>query len=377
MGSLGERRDPPPDTTHDVESSHFRRMRALSAAMESLGPDRRVILKPPLIRDAGRAPAVSPAPRRRYRAPLALVAAAVALALTLWAGSAPGPPHRTEIETPPAAAGPRVSWVETADERRILDNDAIPGAIDIFRFQANPRILVLDFAALRDQGAMLNRVAAFAEKAGLPRERLLNDPELDAAIRGGGDTSETFYYGHDYSAASLRRFFALAERDRVRLTAQETALRGLLLTERWLERDVAGGLISIPGAGAIGGIDRAARATILRHELSHGEYFTNPGYAAFVRRFWTKAVTGQERAALRRYLLGQGYDDTQEDLMENEAQAYLMFTDNGHFFTPAVIGMRPERLAELRRWFLDQMPPGWLRDSLGRELNEHEVGWRP
>src|SRR5205807_1326503 len=79
--------------------------------------------------------------------------------------------------------------------------------------------------------------------------------------------------------------------------------------------------------GANENVTRRARATILRHELSHGEYFTNPVYAAFVHRFWTQTLTPGERDRIRRYLQSQGYDSGLEDVMENEAQAYLMFTD--------------------------------------------------
>ena len=77
----------------------------------------------------------------------------------------------------------------------------------MFRFADNPAILVLDFASLHEQGKMLNRVAAFVEKARLPHDRVLTDSELDAAIQAKGDTVETFYFGHDYAAASLARFF--------------------------------------------------------------------------------------------------------------------------------------------------------------------------
>ena len=96
----------------------------------------------------------------------------------------------------------------------------------MFRFAADPRIVVLDFPTLRQQGAMLNRVASLIEKAGLPRDRVLNDAELDAAIRAGGDTLETYYYGHDYPAAALVRFFALADAAHVALDPEEQRLRG-------------------------------------------------------------------------------------------------------------------------------------------------------
>ena len=98
----------------------------------------------------------------------------------------------------------------------------------IFRLADNPRILVLDFPSLAEQGRMLNRVAALIEKAGLPRDRVLNDAELDAAIAARGETAETFYFGHNYRATDLAKFFALAARDGVALNQAERQLAVLL-----------------------------------------------------------------------------------------------------------------------------------------------------
>ena len=352
-------------------------------AMHRLGPDKRVILKPPL--DDTFHAAVAPlTPVRRWHNLVVPVFALLIAALTggwfLWSRPQPAPPA---VVASPAALAPRLNApaappspvrrdlvVLTANEQQILDHDAAtaPGGLTVFRFSANPRVLVLDFASLRDQARMLNRAAAFAEKTGMPHDRLMNDVELDAAIRAGGDTPETFYYGHDYGAAALTRFFALADRDNLRLLANEEVLRALLRREGWFEPNALAGLISIPRVGANENVDRVARATILRHELSHGEYFTNPAYAAYVHRFWTQTLTGAERTDIRRYLLTQGYESALDDLMENEAQAYLMFTDNKDFFTPAAIGMSRLRLDELRRGFFRAMPAGWLRDRLGDVL---------
>lgn len=286
------------------------------------------------------------------------VALATPLALARPAPAVPPSPFRRDLA------------IVTANEQQILDHDApaVADGVTVFRFSANPRVLVLDFASLRDQARMLNRAAAFAEKTGLPHDRLMNDTELDAAIRAGGDTPETFYYGHDYGAAALTRFFALADRDNLQLLNNEEVLRALLRREGWFEPNALAGLISIPRVGANENVDRVARATILRHELSHGEYFTNPAYAAFVRQFWTQTLTRAERADIRRYLLTQGYETALEDLMENEAQAYLMFTDNKDFFAPGMIGMSRLRLDDLRRGFYRAMPPGWLRNRLGDVL---------
>jgi hypothetical protein len=232
----------------------------------------------------------------------------------------------------------------------------------IFRFAANPRVLVLDFSDLLEQGMMLNRVAALVEKAGLPHDRLLNDAELDAAIRAQGDRPETYYYGHDYSAAALARFFALAERDHVALTAQEQTLHALLAQTGYLRPGVFAGLISIPQAGLDPLIDAVGRATILHHELSHGEYFSNPVYTAYAQHFWSDVLDDHDRTLFTRFLMREGYDGTLQDLMINETQAYLMHTADPRFFSATALGMSAEALNRLQAAFLLGMPPGWLRD---------------
>lgn len=299
-------------------------------------------------------------------APLAGTAPAGTVALT---AAPPGARGMAESARP-APAQPEFR-IETATEQQILDHIPAEGAPDpaIFRFQANPRILVLDFASLLDQGRMLNRVAALTEKSGLPHDRLLTDGELDSAIRAGGDTVETYYYGHDYGAPELLRFFALSDRDNIQLVGEEDRLARLIRQEGWFEPGARAALISIPQVGADQHVTRIARATILHHELSHGEYFTNPTYVAFVHRFWTQTLTAGERERIRRHLSSLGYDSTLEEVMENEAQAYLMFTDGPEFFTPEMIGMNKTRLAGLRNGFFRAMPAGWLRDSLGQDLN--------
>jgi hypothetical protein len=274
--------------------------------------------------------------------------------------------------TPDASRGfavlaPRDFRIETATEQHVLDHETSHG-VTVFRFKANPRILVLDFASLREQGLMLNRAAALVEKTGLPRNRLLSDSELDTAIRAAGDTADTYYYGHDYGAPALVRFFTLADKENIPLTDEEEMLRGLLRQDDWFEPNTRAGLISIPQVGANEHVTREARATILHHELSHGEYFTRPAYAAFVHRFWKQTLTEAERQQIRNHLRSLGYDASQDDLMENEAQAYLMFTDDAEFFTPDMVGMTKGRLAELRNGFYRTMPLGWLRDSLGATL---------
>jgi hypothetical protein len=275
--------------------------------------------------------------------------------------SAPTAPQPAPSEAPVAASRP-VFPIETATEQRIRDH--APANLSVFRFADNPRILVLDFASLHDQGRMLNRVAALVEKVGLPRDRVLTDGQLSEAIRSQGDTIETFYYGHDYGADSLVRFFALADRDQIELYAEEEQLRALMRQEDWFAPGVNAALISLTAAGADSRVTQGARTAILRHELSHGEFFSNPVYAEYVHNFWLTALTGTERAAFRSFLAKDEYDTGNEELMFNEMQAYLMFTRDPQFFTAELAGLTPARLTELQSRFLAGMPPGWLRDVL-------------
>jgi hypothetical protein len=263
---------------------------------------------------------------------------------------------------PPAAPKAPAFAVGFADEAAILADPA--EHLSLFRFAGDPRIVVLDFPALTPQGRMFNRVAALTEKAGLPRDRVLSDDELEAAIRAAGDTAATFYYGHDYPAAALVRFFALADRDHVALDADEERLRGLLRQLGWFDANADGALISLSREGADPDITASARAAILHHELSHGAFFVDPAYAEYTRNFWRTALTAAEREAVTRFLAGEDYDSADDTLMVNEMQAYTMFTDDPHFFLPANFGMSAARRAALRAVFRRDLPVDWLRVAM-------------
>jgi hypothetical protein len=141
-------------------------------------------------------------------------------------------------------------------------------------------------------------------------------------------------------------------------------LRALLHQEDWFAPGASAALISLTAAGTDPRVTSATRAAILRHELSHGEFFSNPVYAEYVLNFWLTALTEPERAAFRDFLAKDAYDTGNEELMFNEMQAYLMFTRDPLFFTAEQAGLTPARLAELRSRFLAGMPAGWLRNVL-------------
>jgi hypothetical protein len=288
-----------------------------------------------------------------------VVAAAGWLAFT--PAKAPLPTSPTVLAPSTTAAPASLQFaVRTANEAEILAHRAT--SLTVFRFAPNPKILVLDFPDLRQQGLMLNRAAALVEKKGLPRERVLSDKELDEAIAAHGDTMESYYYGHDYAIADLVRFFRLADSQRVTLRPEEEWLRALLKQEGAFAPGAAMALISIPRAGSAEGVDLGLRTGILRHDLSHGEFFTNPTYVTYVRRFWAEGLDEPFREAFRRYLQEQDYDSSLPDLLVNEMQAYLMHTSDPRLFSAEVLGVAPDRFALMQASFLLNMPAGWLRD---------------
>lgn len=316
-----------------------------------------------------------PAPPRR-RAALSWVLALVLVlggaggAAWLWLQrAAPPPAPAPAAEAPP----PRLDPARLADPATILAHRA--GALTVFRLAENPRILVFDFPSLAEQGRMMNRLAALVEKEGLPRDRVLSDAELAAAIAERGETEETFYFGHNYRVTHIARFFALAARDGIALNEDERRLAGILAATGvappgpdGLPRPaVEAAVISLsavenPHGNPSGrvAIDAGVRASILRHELSHGEFFTNPEFAAHVARWWRERLTEAERAGFRRFLAGGGYDPAEEEVMMNEAMAYLMHTPDPRFFNAGAIGVSEAALEDMRRRFRDGMPQTWL-----------------
>jgi hypothetical protein len=310
-------------------------------------------------------------PRKRAVWPFIVAAFAVvvlggSIAVWLWRPPVtPAPVVATTPASPPASAAVPFDII-IASEREIAEH--VPPSLTVFRFADNPHILVLDFASLTEQGRMLNRLAAFVEKSGVPHNRVLTDAELDATIREHGDTVETFYLGHDYAAASLLRFFAVADRQGIELDSEEEKLRALLRQIGWLAPDMSEALISIPAVGSDPRVTPVVRTGILRHELSHGEFFSNPAYAEYVRNFWLTELTPEEKAGVRTFLGKDEYDVSVEQLMYNEMQAYLMFTREPSLFRPDMVGMTQGRLSVLQDRFLAGMPPGWLRDVLASYL---------
>ncbi len=274
----------------------------------------------------------------------------------------------SQVPAPPTAVAepqntvPAQPATPTRTEAEIFDEDV--DHLTASWFASNPSILVLDFPDLLTQGEALNRIAAFVEKRGLSHEHVLDDQELAKAISEDNSTVATYYYGHDYRSADIRRFYEAVDAQKLRLSQPERDLRTLLTQEGFLKSNANKAIISIPRKGSDPFVDAAGRQSLLRHELSHGEYFTNPIFAAYVRKFWLSGMTQADRDDFTGFLTRQGYDPANEDLMANETQAHLMNTTDRRYFNSAACGLPLGRLTALREEFLAGMPKGWLRDAM-------------
>jgi hypothetical protein len=253
-------------------------------------------------------------------------------------------------------AAPPAIPIDTETEAQI--DAAQPCAITISRLAQDRDIVVIDFPSLTLQGLMLDRVAALVEKAHLPRDRVLDDVELNQAIYNCGDTIESYYYGHDYKAADLRRFFDLAATDGVTLNKNELWLKTLLKQLGWLTAGANGAIITLPAA--VAPITPEMRAVILHHEISHGAFYTIPAYAQYATDFW-RSLTPEDRADFTGFLGRQGYDTDNMTLMLNETQAYLIFTRDPLFFNAGAVGMTAAQVDTLRAGYIAGIPVDWLR----------------
>lgn len=304
---------------------------------------------------------------------------------------------RHQRERPAGVAGdPAAVLAPLANVSELLAGGASGGAgapagWRIARLRSNPQILVIEFDDLRTQGLAFNRLAALTEKNGAPRDRILLETELALLVQRSSATAETFYFGHDYGDVALARFFNLAISQPVALNPQEQSLRDLLVAQQVIAPAPGAALpvaAAAPAQAAMFGtgsppravvsftrtqsndpttladetVDPARREAILRHELSHGQYFTRPAYREHCWRFWKEVLSFQERSAFRDHLASLDYDPRNEELMVNESQALLMHTPDPRAFDADDVQVTPERLAEMRRLFAQGAPADVLPD---------------
>lgn len=284
-----------------------------------------------------------------------LLAGSIALALALpWA-----PAHADSLRLP----APQPAHFDT-----ILQ--ASTGSLQVFSYPGRQPIHIIDFPDLATQGRMFNRIVALVERIGIDHARVFDDNELSQFIRAVGKTEFTFAYGNDFLVSELVIFFNLAEHGGISLSPEEHALRNFLLEQglmreryRFLQAAHPNAVIlSIPQTRNRQAepieppVSSLARRTILMHEISHAEYYTNPNYRRWCRKFWREILAKPHKEAMFNFLLRAGYDPNNEELLINEAQAYLLHTPDPRAFSAELLGVSTADLELMRATFLQGYP---------------------
>ncbi|MGO9310628.1 MAG: hypothetical protein ACLQDL_16600 [Spirochaetia bacterium] len=205
----------------------------------------------------------------------------------------------------PADPGQILSWDQSSWRKPDFE---------LFAWSRFPRVLILDMASYQVQDAFFKRLAFFVEKAGHA-----GTLESFAAL-----ARQHGYNAHDYRAEDLARFFNAAEKDPSGLSAEESALAGIL-EANGVVRKTSDGYSA--GDGCVLSISRSSspllRSLLLTHESFHGLFFTTPAFREAAETEWS-ALSADEQALWLDYLGARSYNTTDHYLVVNEFQSYLL-----------------------------------------------------
>ncbi|MFA6971032.1 MAG: hypothetical protein WC208_06465 [Gallionella sp.] len=257
--------------------------------------------------------------------------------------------------------------VVSADFQTILN--ARSDAFAIWNYAGNPDIFVFDFPGLTLQGRTFNRAMQLTEQFNEPYKHVLSMAELIKYLEAIRRNQANFAFGHDFLVSELVLFFNLAVKDKTEMLPEELALRDFLLQQglmtswrgfyRSQKPDVV--ILSIPQIQEKHDheprINELARRAIFTHEMAHAEYYSNPYYAEYCRKFWSEKLNDAQRSVFQKFLSHYNYSVNQQELLINEMQAYLMFTPDPNSISAAKLGITEEEFEAMKAAFRQGRPP--------------------
>ena len=267
---------------------------------------------------------------------------------------------------------PGLAWgleVTSGDFQTILNSQS--DTLKVWNLANSPQIYIFDFPGLALQGRTFNRATQFTEQvqanAGYPK--VLDNDETTKHLESIRRTQANFAFGHDLLISELVQFYNLVDRDKIDIFPEEIVLRdflveqGLVKVWRGFYTAVQPGVVilSIPQTQPKKAdeplVNDLARRAIFTHEIAHGEYYTNPYYAAYCRKFWTETLNDAQREAFIGLFKKYNYAVTMDELVVNEMQAYLMFTPDPNSFSAKKMGITDGELEAMREMFRHGKPP--------------------
>ena len=264
---------------------------------------------------------------------------------------------------------PGLAWgleVTSGDFQTILNSQS--DTLKVWNLANSPQIYIFDFPGLALQGRTFNRATQFTEQvqANTGYPKVLDNDETTKHLESIRRTQANFAFGHDLLISELVQFYNLVDRDKIDIFPEEIVLRdflveqGLVKVWRGFYTAVQPGVVilSIPQTQPKKAdeplVNDLARRAIFTHEIAHGEYYTNPYYAAYCRKFWTETLNDAQREAFIGLFKKYNYAVTMDELVVNEMQAYLMFTPDPNSFSAKKMGITD---GELEAMFRHGKPP--------------------
>ena len=239
----------------------------------------------------------------------------------------------------------------------------------IWNYADNQDIYIFDFPGLALQGRTFNRAMQLTEQFNEPYKHILSKSELSKYLESIRRNQANFAFGHDFLVSELVLFFNLAVKDKTELLPEELLLRDFLLQQK-LMSDWRGFyrsqkpdavILSIPQVQEKHDneprINELARRAIFTHEIAHAEYYTNPYYAEYCRKFWTEKLDDIQRSVFQKFLSNYNYSINQQELLINEMQAYLMFTPDPNSINAGKLGITDEEFETMKSLFRQGRPP--------------------
>jgi len=180
-----------------------------------------------------------------------------------------------------------------------------------------PGAHLCQFASLASMNEALVRATIFIEGTSfMPKGTLARHGSEDLAFASGRIS------GHDLTADDLRAFYG-----RVAEACEAGHDEALCLSPA--EDEFFAGFVepsfaeSRPFVVITFGNNFRSATNTAGHEILHAQYFLDPAYRDTVDSYWTDDLSEEGRATVRR-MLGLAYDPSNETLMKNEFQAYLL-----------------------------------------------------
>ncbi len=187
---------------------------------------------------------------------------------------------------------------------------------ELFSWSLYPRVLWIDSRDYAIQAAMFRRLAFFVEKRDTLGTLLTDDELVD---RHG-------WNAHNYRGEGLADFFNAVETQEFPINDHERTLREIVERHGIIARDDNGRWRA--GPGGILGISQESyyelRRLLLIHEAFHGIFYEEPAFRDAVGAYWNGSLDEVERDYWRGFFAWMSYSPSDEYLMINEFQAYLL-----------------------------------------------------